>query len=322
MKEGIHTHKSWYKGLNESSNFEDVQVFLHRKHPGKSKCDAAPCIYPAKYKEDASLFCFSIVQKDSYEMDIMKVQQQRHAGIFGCDGNAVLSATTPFLIGEVQTIEFKGAEVGVSKDGTAANTELFMHAWHAVNKHSKLAGYDWTIKVDPDAVLLAGRLRQRLAPLTGSRHYVRNCNLYPEQIDFPMMYGSLEIFSKLAVQAYFDGEQDCKSDLAWQTWGEDYFLGHCLDHLGVTPIDDFGVISDGVCMGADCMDTTAAAFHPFKSVDSWTVCWNLAQEQEARLATSSAPRRISGAMPIKLPEQEHSAFDALEAPARLPPILS
>merc|ERR1719387_1647372 len=118
-----------------------------------------------------------------------------------------------------------------------------------------------------------------------------------------MMYGSLEIFSQLAIKAYYEGQESCTRDLDWQTWGEDYFMGHCLDHLGVTPLDDFSVISDGVCEGADCMDAKAAAFHPFKSADSWIVCWNLVQEKEARLATTSAPpRRISGATPVELEE--------------------
>jgi len=315
MKVGILKHRSWYEGLNESSNFEEVQAFLHSTVSKDSKCLLPPCVFQATYTEHPALLCFSIVQKDGYEVDIIRAQIERKGGIFSCDGQAVLSAATPWWIGEVYTIEFQNAAVGISKDGTAGNTLLFMHAWHSLKDNVDIEAYDWVVKVDPDAVLVASRLQRHLASLTGSRHYVRNCNLYPDQVDFPMMYGSLEILSRLAMRAYFDGEESCKRDLEWQDWGEDYFMGHCLDYLGVTPTDDFSVISDGVCAGADCMDPRPAAFHPFKSADSWVVCWNLAQEQEAR-GTPAPPRRISGATPVELPQEVPGAL----APPRPPPL--
>jgi len=84
----------------------------------------------------------------------------------------------------------------MSKDGTAGNALLFMHLWDAVNAAGTYKLLDWTVKVDPDAVLLPDRLRYHLKPRTGQKVFVRNCNAFPASGDFPMMYGSLEVISK------------------------------------------------------------------------------------------------------------------------------
>jgi len=57
---------------------------------------------------------------------------------------------------------------------------------------------------------------------------------------------------------------------------EDYFMTHCLDHIGVGRIADFGSLGDMNCLGANCGDKWTASFHPFKDVKLWEKCWNTA----------------------------------------------
>jgi hypothetical protein len=280
---GMAEHPDWYPDMDQQTPIESVQA--HVAMYG-DECPQ-PC-RPQYTAETTSLFCFSIVRPEGYERSVMEAQHERRAGIFGCDGQAVLSSKV-FSIGRrdrgrpdgpkqaLRTTLFHPAKVGVSKDGTAANTLLFMHAWDVVKKSTNALHYNWVVKADPDAVILSDRLRKHLAPYDGSKTYVRNCNAVPDSGDFPMMFGSLEVLSKLAMREYFNGgEQKCKKNLTWKTWGEDYFLGHCLDLLGVEPVDNYDIISDGVCMGVNCTDLAAAAFHPFKSADEWVKCWKQA----------------------------------------------
>ncbi|CAK0851050.1 unnamed protein product [Prorocentrum cordatum] len=280
---GMQEHPDWYPDMDQQTPLETIQA-----HVAKYGDECGQPCRPRYTAERTSLFCFSITRPDGYERAVMEAQHARGAGIFGCDGHAVLSSKV-FSIGEpdpdrpdgpkqaLNTTLFHPAKVGVSKDGTAANTLLFMHAWDVVKNKTLALHYNWVIKADPDAVILPDRLRKHLSPFDGSKTYVRNCNAVPESADFPMMFGSLEVLSSLAMKEYFHGgEHKCKEQLDWKSWGEDYFLGKCMLLLGVAPVDNFNIISDGVCMGVDCTDSTAAAFHPFKSADEWVTCWKQA----------------------------------------------
>jgi hypothetical protein len=271
---GMSQHPEWYGGLDKTSPFELVQKQVMQT---EETC-GAPC-RPAFTAENTSLFCFTVTRPDGYEREVMEAQLNIGAGIFACDGFSVLSSQTfkvgagPGDIGEVSTISVQTPIANTSKD----NTLLFMHAWTIIRDKTNALDYEWTVKVDPDAVVLPDRLTKHLAPYAGFRGYVRNCNAVPESDQFPMMFGSLEAISREALTVYIDGgEQNCLQKLDWNSWGEDVFLGKCMDYLEVAPIDNFGIISDGVCEGVDCEDAVAGAFHPFKDVDHWMTCWNKA----------------------------------------------
>lgn len=271
---GIKDHPEWYYGLHNNSKFGAVQLHLH-EYDNSSECDM-PCA--DALAEALTFFCFSVV-RPNYEYDIVKNQFAWNAGIFACDGFAVLAEEKLelgwSLKGPIETIVFSPAPVGISKDGTAANALLFMRAWEVIKLATPYEQYDWTLKVDPDAVLLPDRLRMHLAPLRpDDQVYVKNCNKWPEREGWPMMFGSIEIFSSAAVTAYLKGQDACKKNLPWDSWGEDYFMNQCLGKiLKVRHIEDGSVLSDKLCKHVDCNDPWAAVFHPFKDRVSWMECW-------------------------------------------------
>mmetsp|Transcript_98234 Transcript_98234/g.254036 ORF Transcript_98234/g.254036 Transcript_98234/m.254036 type:complete len:95 (+) Transcript_98234:3-287(+) len=86
------------------------------------------------------------------------------------------------------------------------------------------------------------------------------------------MFGSSEMYSKQAMLTFFDKLPQCLGSLGWKMWGEDYFMGKCLDMLGVTRTNQFSIVSDGVCKGVNCGDPNAAVFHPKKDSASWMAC--------------------------------------------------
>lgn len=231
-----------------------------------------------------SLFCIEVMQTTNYEFGLVKEQIRRGAGIFNCDEYAVFTQTpgrinlgAPPHGPPVHTNWFKKAYVGVSQDGTAGNTLLFMHLWEAVKKDGRWEKHDWTIKADPDAVVLPWRIRNHLRQATGPNNYVVNCNKVPGNPNFPMIFGAFEAYSKPAMRTYFNGGDDrCRTELHWQPWGEDFFMHHCMKHLHVTEFDDFSILSDKRCTGANCMDGWAGAYHDFKDQFSWFQCWDQA----------------------------------------------
>lgn len=172
----------------------------------------------------------------------------------------------------MHTLAITSTQVGKSLDGTAANALVFMRAWRQVLHDVRYRAHDWVVKVDPDAVLIPGRLRKHLAPFNGQSVFVRNCGKYTGE-GWPMMYGSVEAVSKSAVVVYAGGWKRCREELNWTHWGEDVYMAQCLSQLGVDPIDDMDLVGDERCEGADCKSEKSAAFHPFKDTVSWWRCY-------------------------------------------------
>lgn len=251
-----------------------------------------------------SIYCFAVVRTEGYELGLVQSQLAKGVGIFSCDDYAVFSSppyrgrgTTwwhpadeviveeplvPLVLGvgplgRVESIPFKPTFVGTSLDQTAGNTELFLRVWAKVQEHGHYLRADWTVKADPDAVLFPSRLRSVLLPYNGLSTYIVNCDK-PGMA--PMMFGSVEMFSRQALQEFFKRQHECTDGLSWKVWGEDYFIGKCLDMLGVTRTNQFSAVSDGVCKGINCADPHAAAFHPRKDIGSWMACLNEAQAVE------------------------------------------
>jgi len=277
MKDGIFAHPEWYKGMDKYSRFEAFQLHLHTSPDTKDICPL-PC-KPPKWGVP-SLFCFAVLCIGGYEPDLMRAQLAKGAGIFACEEFMVIGDGVIPLGngpgGTLQTVPIPHIQVGISKDGTAANTLVFMKAWDKVREDMRYRNHEWTIKADPDSVVLPDRLRQKLAPHVGPALYVKNCAKCSGP-GWPMMFGSLEAVSRAAVDAYFDGEQRCATELGWQSWGEDLFLGLCLDHLGVGNIVDLSISGDNVCTGANCGDGWHGNYHPFKNAGAWFSCWDQAK---------------------------------------------
>jgi hypothetical protein len=250
---------------------------------GCSDCKALGARTPKKWSKLSTLFCFVVAMKDTYEVDIVREQLRLRAGIFACEDHAVLAEGEAFTLDDElggEVVPFAKAEVGVSRDGTAGNAELFMNVWDSIKRLKRWEMHDWTIKTDPDAVILADRLRKSLSKVKDDTHigdslfaYVKTC--HKDNGMKNMMFGALEALTKVAVQKYFAGIESCR-ELEWQSWGEDLFMMKCLDNLGAIGMDQFTVVDDQLCNGVDCGNANAAVFHEFKSLSSWKDCFQKA----------------------------------------------
>jgi hypothetical protein len=237
-------------------------------------------------EEPPSLFCFSVIRvtKQSTEPDLLEAQYEKGASIFSCDAYTVLSnGGSIYLAGrptpeiDVSTVKLGHlGDKGVTTDSWV-NTAIFMEAWNMLDADGVFRTCDWTVKVDPDAVFFPRRLAPRLTPHTesgGNGYFVNNCGAFVE-FGWSEFYGSLEVFSQVAVEKYLvkANQHRCRTELEWDGWGEDLFISQCMVMLGVDHIDLFDMLGDKRCVAAPCTDTTKVAFHDFKDSASWFDCW-------------------------------------------------
>jgi len=226
-----------------------------------------------------SLFCFSLIIPNSYELELEQFAYEENMGIFGCDEFATYSSSEFEVAPGSITIRVnsdlkceKGGEFG-----TALNTPIFFAVWDKVFEGRRHMVHDWTVKVDPDAVFFPGRLRSLVQDKTeySSGTYLNNCA--------HGLHGPLEVFSKLAVESWRNGRDSCTTHFQQQCsgdcqWGEDMFIDQCLQFLNTYRVDEFNQLVEDHCdppaNWATCSigNSKITAFHPFKTVEGYKKC--------------------------------------------------
>mmetsp|Transcript_27450 Transcript_27450/g.81823 ORF Transcript_27450/g.81823 Transcript_27450/m.81823 type:complete len:440 (-) Transcript_27450:41-1360(-) len=232
-----------------------------------------------------TLFCYSIMRTHGYELGLVRTQLSRGVSIFACDAWRVYSDKKVWLT-PGPPVRIDTTLLNVSLEAKAGvkehilNTEQFLQAWRQAKEEGLTQSHEWSVKVDPDAVFFPARLQTRLSlavKAPGASLYFLNCKLGFE------LYGALEVFSKIAMETFFNGIGRCKTELPWTTYGEDLFMRRCLDLLGVTHVRDYRMLSDEYCAVKPfpCVGESAA-FHPFKASETYFKCVGEAEEADKR----------------------------------------
>merc|ERR1719277_2162730 len=103
-----------------------------------------------------------------------------------------------------------------------------------MHKLGHYMNYDWTVKADADCVFFPDRLRQHLQglrPPCNTAMYIKNNGMDPGLGNNGFL-GAIEVFSKRAMQLYFDNAAGCKKFFGLAS-GEDGFFKGCMDAMGV-----------------------------------------------------------------------------------------
>jgi len=208
------------------------------------------------------------------------------SSIFGCEERAVYSSTSFEVAPGVMTLKVDSDLKAVmgGEFYTALNTWVFLKVWDRVIDDMVYAKYDWTVKVDPDAVFFPSRLRESLLSYGEAEEprgvYINNCKYG--------LHGPIEVFSANAVKAFARDRHLCVKHIDTGCdggpceWGEDLFLDECLHKiLNVRRDDIMDLMIENACDPpggeVDCKNGTAAVYHPFKTVEEWSACLAEAQ---------------------------------------------
>jgi len=211
--------------------------------------------------QGTSLFCFAVVcwdrpAKEGFwdsEADLANNIKKTGRSIMGCEDHAF----------------FQGGALNGGGDASSINNiDSFIGAWDQVHKDGRYLKHDWTVKVDADAVFFPDRLRAHIRDLRtpqGSRVYLRN-------IAFKFQFlGALEIFTKEALERYYEAAEKCTKHVGHEG-GEDYYMLACMDGIGVDHQTDFKLLNDKYAATGNCHDPWVVGFHFYKKVGSWNQC--------------------------------------------------
>jgi hypothetical protein len=161
-------------------------------------------------------------------------------------------------------------------EATLVNTGVFIGVWKDMERSKKYLNHDWTVKVDADCVFLPERLRSHiwmLKPPAYTPVYMKNNGVDPGLGNNGFL-GAIEVFSKRAVQLYFDNQDGCIKSLGGPSGEDGYFKG-CMDALGVCFVSDVNMFHPDFDPGA-CNKGQHVAFHPIKLPTDWQCCWDIA----------------------------------------------
>jgi len=248
-----------------------------------------------------SLFCFSVYTentgspKPSTELDLLTAQFARKVSIFTCEKYEVyadveVSLGEGFLTKKVTDVKGDWHFGKRKETGAWVNTGMFIQVWKAIADTNAHADMDWVVKVDPDAVFVPERLRDRIQwlPRTTNGIMLQNCRY----VDYGF-FGNLEVLSPKAFSVLTDSLETCYTEIDWMVgikggkygpMGEDLFAEICMSKHGVHYVEAFDVTTDGACEAnrpndqrknkkwhSDCKVKTAA-MHPFKKPNEYFQC--------------------------------------------------
>ncbi|CAK0812783.1 unnamed protein product [Prorocentrum cordatum] len=216
----------------------------------------------------------------SYEEGMVLWQHKNKVSLFACNAGEIFSNESVELAPGLKTSKINSdlkCEYG-GDSGTALNAWIFIEFWRKVLENKVYSEHDWTVKVDVDAVFFPDRLLTVLKDNSGAA-WISNCKYG--------LHGPIEVVSSGALdklaedyEASFDGKapKNCVEKQDFGLWGEDMFLGQCLDkvlEVGDSPVDP-RVLCEDHC---DCPawywcqnGTDRVSFHPFKTVGAYKNC--------------------------------------------------
>jgi hypothetical protein len=214
------------------------------------------------------MYCFMAYLPDSYEQRLMELARANKASIYACEAQDVFETWQSGMVS------------WATEETTLQNTDVFINVWNQVKEKGRLWSHSWTVKVDPDCVLVPIRLKWHLDALKVPKAqavYVKNNALNASQGNNGFL-GAVEVFSREALELYYDWWPNCKEALGLDS-GEDGFMKGCMDALGVGYVVDGGMFKpdDNVAL---CKKGVWAAYHPVKDQKNFQCCIDILNGEE------------------------------------------
>jgi hypothetical protein len=190
------------------------------------------------------LFCYTVAMPGGPIAGSLRLQQQKGMGVWSCDGSSVFSNRTSLFPGLTADAVIDGPmAVGINPNGSrgdwssgaALNAPVFMYVWRALaRRRALLSHYHVIIKIDPDTMFYAPRMRHLLHSLPSGRQgcYTHNRVVHAGP---GRAIGPLEAIGTGAFFAILDHLDGCAGDSAPAVWGEDIWLMKCISSLQKHP---------------------------------------------------------------------------------------
>mmetsp|Transcript_112959 Transcript_112959/g.269214 ORF Transcript_112959/g.269214 Transcript_112959/m.269214 type:complete len:368 (-) Transcript_112959:64-1167(-) len=268
----------------------------------------------------AKLYCWSLVTPNTYEVGMLAGMASLGVGLFECNGYDIVSNVTADVLfkdfpdianqlkDHVHTIDMdlfvKKVSGPVGTDPSSpytnpnsplyqgatmkhlANTPVFKEAWQKIFNLGSFQNYDFTAKLDVDAVIVPARLSGMLTNRPKVSEYFFD-TLHDMYGNF--LHGPIELISRLGMFAFRDARHVCFDKIDQMAYGEDFFAKQCWDMIGIkaVPTMDIRLLYDKYEWGTASQNRCDAlvpdpavfhepqyyaVFHPYKDMASWLQC--------------------------------------------------
>lgn len=251
-----------------------------------------------------TFFCWMLVRIDRpSERDLLCLHLLRwRDSIAACDAHLVLSNRSATLGGgRIDVVRGVHGPLEIPSAGGRWGTAVcpscvrhFQQCWRVVARDERALRSSWVVKVDPDSVFFASRLRQLVLPLEGMRRradgendrrgggsetmgsgglYLHNAIAPWGRNGSPMtvFWGPLHVLSRRAFLRLAAVPQLCvkRARDDRDNGGEDWWVDTCMQALKVPHVYLDGLLSNGV---GDCTGHAEAALHPLKTARAAQHC--------------------------------------------------
>ncbi|CAE7774614.1 unnamed protein product [Symbiodinium sp. CCMP2456] len=279
-------------------------------------------LLPAVLGGGGSLYCFSCVTPNTYEVGMVAAMAKLHVGMFECDDFDVISNTTAdelfkdfpdvaaMLKDKVHVVHHhlyaKMVKGPIGHDTSSpatdpnsplyqgenaimlhlANAPIFKHVWETIFRIGSFEKYDYTAKLDVDAVILPKRLSGILASRPTRPEYFLN-SLHDMYGNF--LHGPVELISLQGMYAFRDAKEQCFKKIDINMYGEDFWVNKCWALLGIHAVktNDIPLLYDEYEWGKSaqhhCWELNPdpavfsenqyfGVYHPRKNMEDWLAC--------------------------------------------------
>jgi len=290
----------------------------------------------AACRKTGSVYCFALVTPSTSEPALLAVQYLLKVGVFQCDGWGIISNVSAEVLLQAHWKAVDGVRANYGIVDTElfvkqvsgppgfdpssphqflhtgakhlANTPVFQKVWDKVFELGKWQDYEWTIKLDVDAVPLPLRLHDYLKnrpqkqvsfdPFPGAEipfmaEYLHNArhDMYGN-----FLHGPAEVVSWGAMQIFRRGHGRCKKAFPPMKFGEDFYLNKCLELLGIPSVKaaevpllydtyEWGKKSRKTCypqtIKGEFQSQNFAVYHAHKTITEWLDCYAQAKSGPA-----------------------------------------
>lgn len=225
-----------------------------------------------------SLFCFAVVMPLGFEPSFLESQYAENAGLFACDGHLVFSNVSSASLfnkhySSIYTAVIPGQLRGIrGRDGVVHDSGAFITVWGQIFADGRFRSYDWTVKIDVDALVLPTRLRGLLA----YHCHLDECGPVYVRGKSSRNSGPIEAISLPAMKYYAGAGEHCASLIDHASMSASEYLAACMDSLMIERREETNLVStiDGANRSPDC-DKDHAAFYP---VRSWALAFQCLQQ--------------------------------------------
>jgi len=315
-------------------------------------------------RESGSVYCFALVTPFTSEPPLLAAQYLLNVGVFQCDGWDIISNVSAEVLlrghwevvdgikdnfGIVDTELFvkqvrgppgfdpsSPGEVLHSSAKHLANTPVFQKVWDQVLKLGRWRDYDWTIKLDVDAVPLPLRLHDYLKNrpqktlawdprIPGEEVPFKAEYLYNARHDMygNFLHGPAEALSRGAMQILGGGHGRCKKKFPPMEFGEDFYLNKCLELLGIPSVKaaevpllydtyEWGPLANKTCrpqtLHGEFRSQNFAVYHAHKNISDWIECY---EQANSGPRLSDEMRQLAIAEAKRQPEPRPTTFTTI-----------